>query len=426
MLDKDLSNYTDWRVRNVKQIKKGYGFVVVLIYPDGSKCEQQWSGYSGRRDAENARNEMIGALCSGTYLVFRNVLVSEFMEYWLEHGFGPHARSSETLNSYRGIVKNHIIPELGGKRMADITTADVQELYNRKLKYSESVTRLLRTVLNVSFRYAVSMKVITSNPADKAVLPRTRRKAVYNSRTIEGKKTLSADQVLLLIEKSRGTRIYLMVLLNVLMGLRRSEIIGLKYSDIDHSNRTIHVARQLGRVVNTHRDDFAAKTYTKQEIGLKTRSSDRVLPIPDMVYEAIMEERSRYEANRSRRKASFQDLDYICCSSYGRPRSRYYHQKDFKRLLVECGLPDIRWHDLRATYCTMLLKKNFSMKAVSKLMGHSKEIVTVDVYGDNRELIVDGVPELEAYIKEVIPKKHIRGKTDLSDFVIDISGYLKE
>ncbi len=93
---------------------------------------------------------------------------------------------------------------------------------------------------------------------------------------------------------------------------------------------------------------------------------------------------------------------------------------------MECGLPDIRWHDLRATYCTMLLKKNFSMKAVSKLMGHSREIVTVDVYGDNRKLIVDGVPELEAYIKEVIPKKHIRSKQDLTDFVIDISGYLKE
>lgn len=193
MLDKDLSNYTDWRVRTVKQIKKGYGFIVVLIYPDGSRCDQQWSGYSGRRDAEKARKETIGALCSGTYLVFRNVLVREFMEYWLEYGFAPHARSSETLDTYRRIVKNHIIPELGGKRMSDITAADVQELYHRKMEYSESVTRMIRTVLNVSLRYAVSMKVITSNPADKVVLPRTRRKATYNSRTIEEKKTLSVD-----------------------------------------------------------------------------------------------------------------------------------------------------------------------------------------------------------------------------------------
>lgn len=68
-------------------------------------------------------------------------------------------------------------------------------------------------------------------------------------------------------------------------------------------------------------------------------------------------------------------------------------------------MPDIRWHDLRSTFCTLLLKNDFNPKAVSKLMGHAKEIITMDVYGDNRGIIADCVDEIQAFINEVIPNK---------------------
>ena len=79
----------------------------------------------------------------------------------------------------------------------------------------------------------------------------------------------------------------------------------------------------------------------------------------------------------------------------------------FKKLLKENGLPDIRWHDLRATYCTILLKNDFNPKAVSKLMGHAKEIITIDVYGDNREIIEDCLENLEPFIDEVLPEEEV-------------------
>ncbi len=97
-------------------------------------------------------------------------------------------------------------------------------------------------------------------------------------------------------------------------------------------------------------------------------------------------------------------MGYVCCSSYGRPRSKSYHFKHYKKLLKDNDLPDIRWHDLRASYCTLLLKNDFNPKAVSKLMGHAKEIVTIDVYGDNKEIIRDCVPEISDFINRVIPK----------------------
>ena len=91
------------------------------------------------------------------------------------------------------------------------------------------------------------------------------------------------------------------VLFNVLMGLRRQEINGLKYSDVDYINCTLSVERQLGKELNRSQNTIDDKTMTKKELPLKSSSSKRVLSIPDYVFEAILEERKIYERNKSRR-----------------------------------------------------------------------------------------------------------------------------
>ena len=92
-------------------------------------------------------------------------------------------------------------------------------------------------------------------------------------------------------------------------------------------------------------------------------------------------------------------------------------------MLADNNLPDIRWHDLRSTFCTLLLKNDFNPKAVSKLMGHSKEIITMDVYGDNKGIISDCVPEIQSYIDDVLPTESTEKalQTELLDIVIDTS-----
>ena len=251
-------------------------------------------------------------------------------------------------------------------------------------------------------------------------------KKPYHTRNIDTQKTLNMDQILILLEASRNTPIHMQVLFNVLMGLRRREINGVKYSDVDYINRTLRVQRQLGKKLNTKKEDFAPKTFTKQEVRLKTPSSYRDLPIPDYVFEAILEQRKIYERNRSHRATVFEDLDYICCSATGRPRSKDFHWTHYKKLLKENGLPNIRWHDLRSTFCTLLLKNDFNPKAVSKLMGHAKEIITMDVYGDNRGIIADCVDEIQPFIDEVLPAEDEDSeiKTENIEVVIPADDYL--
>ena len=141
-------------------------------------------------------------------------------------------------------------------------------------------------------------KLIAVNPAEGVNLPKTVKSKPYHVQTIDTQKTLTLEQIYVLLQASKDTPIHMQILFNVLLGLRRQEINGLKYSDVDYINRTISVERQLGKELN--REPYAPNDgATKKELQLKTFSSKRVLPLPDLVFEAIVEERKQYEKNFS-------------------------------------------------------------------------------------------------------------------------------
>lgn len=428
MINLETQNYVDWDVKNVIKLidRNNYAYRVVLKFQDGTKHVQQKSGFQTKKEAEEARKRTIGELCNGTYVVNNNVKVKDFLEYWLEHDIRQRVGSYNTYASYSQIAKRHIIPYLGRKRLTELNRGDIQRLYQDRAEYSIHIVRQVKTVLNVSLRYAVVHKLIPLNPAEKINLPKTVESKPYHTRHIDIQKTLTMEQMQILLEASRETPIHMQVLFNVLMGLRRQEINGLKYSDVDYINRTLSVERQLGKELNKEPNAIDDEPRTKRELPLKTFSSKRVLPIPDYVFEAILEERKVYERNRSHRKLRFSDLDYICCSKDGKPRSKDFHWKHYKNLLRSIGLPDIRWHDLRSTYCTLLLKSDFNPKAISKLMGHAKELVTVDIYGDNANIIPEEIPELLAYMRDVLPSEEMQKglSPNVLDTVIDVEMYL--
>ena len=407
-LNLHTQQYVEWKVYNVTTIKNKYGFRVKLVFQDCRDTTQQKGGFTSKKAAEQARTEVIGQLYSNTYVVYDNVSMEEFLEFWLEDVMRPEMTDPSYV-AYRNAIVKHINQNLGKTKLTKLNLGNIQQLYNKEFAISESVVKLVKTIMNTSMAYALDKKMISVNPADGVDLPKKRKKTEFRTRHIDEQKTLNIEQTEILIEAAKKTPIYLQVMFAVLMGLRRSEIIGLKYSDVDYINRTLHVERQLGIVPMSKKEDFKPKTYTKQEVDVKTESSNRIIPIPDRLFEAILEERQRYEKNRSRRindkNNPFFDGNYICCSTYGKPRSKDFHWKYFKKLLQENNLPDIRWHDLRATYCTILLKNDFNPKAVSKLMGHAKEIITIDVYGDNQEIIEDCLEVLEPFIDEVMPEE---------------------
>lgn len=342
-------------------------------------------------------------------------------------------KSSGTVHLFESaidLLSYATLQKLDGKEwrkmyMSTLNQGYIRKLYNTVAEKYESVAKNVRTIMKTSLEYAFNKNVLATNPVKGINLPKKIKKTEYRVLKIDEKKTLTLPQVLQLIEASKETPIHMQILFAVLMGLRRSEINGLKYSDVDYIHRTLRVERQLGKKPNSKAEDCAPKMLTKQEIKTKTPAGVRELPIPDYVFEAILEERKTYEKNRRCRPKEFRDWNYICCSTYGNPRSKGFHQKYYKDLLKSLDLPDIHFHQLRNTYATILLKNSFNSKGVSHLLGHAKEIISVDVYGDTQEIIEDCLDVLEPFIEEVILKERKDQYYDYSE-VIEIDLILEE
>lgn len=400
-MSKNNEAYVDWKISNVRNIKGKYGYRITLIYSDNTRKVQQKSGFKSEKECRKARDIAFAQLYSGTYVVDEVIRLREFLETWMETVVKK--KKAGTYDTYKSVLKNHIYPRLGNVKLVDLNKGHLTTFYKEVCQVAYTSAKLARVILKTSLRYAVDKKLISESPAENLLLPKKKNCEIsaYRTININSEQTLDVEQFKVLLEKSKGTKIYLYILFAGLMGMRKSEIRGLKYSDIDYTRQTIHVQRQLGKDLSKDQSKLPPKTITKQEIALKTRSSDRVLDIPDVVFNAIIEQRKQYEANRRRRPSDFQDLDYICCSSYGRPQSATYASKLYKKLLRENNLPDIRFHDLRHTFATILLKENIATKAVSNALGHAKSIVTVDVYTDMKK-IIEEVCEIDETVEEIL------------------------
>ena len=413
--------YYEYKVYNVTPIKNKFGFRIILTLEDNTKKTIQHSGFFKREDAEKEKYKVIAQLENNTYVVYTDVTVKTYMEYWFEFIIKKRLNSEGSIDTYRNCVFNHIIPNIGSLKLMDLKKGHIKKLYQQIYDYSPSVVRLVQVVINTALKDASVQRFIPSNVADGIKIPHKEKKLEnkkedfennYHTMVIDVKKTFKIEEIVTLIKASKVTPIHLHILFAALMGMRKSEINGIKYTDIDYIHRKLYIQRQLGKKKGLEKEEVEAKTFTKQEIQLKSKSSYRVLDIPDLVFEAILEERKKYEANKNRRindhTNPFQDLGFVCCSSYGRSRSRGFIFNYFKKIKEDNNLPDLTFHKLRTTYTTILAKNDFSMKAISKLLGHSSTMITFENYTDKNEIIQDCLEYLEPFIENIIEPDEIK------------------
>ena len=427
--------YIDYKIYNVTTIKKKYGFRVKLLLENNTEKEVQHAGFEKKNLAVKERNKIIGQLENKTYVVYNNISVEEYLKYWFKYDAPNRIKSYNSYMSYRNAIFNHIIQRIGKVKLLSLSKTIIEKLYKEVFEYSRKVADIVKTVMVSALADAVKNKFIPENVAYNVKLPKTDEQKInektkndpdikYHTLVIDERKTFTIEQVATIIRASRNTPIYINVLFSSLMGLRKSEILGIKYSDIDFMRKKLKLHIQLGRRIGDTKGIWKPKTLTKQEVKLKTKSSERELDIPDIVFEAILEARALYEKRRNRRKNDktnpFCDEGYVCCSTYGKPRSRGFVNNYFKKIKEENNLPDLPWHKLRTTYTTILAKNDFSLKAIAVLLGHSSEIVTFENYTDKNEIIYDCITELEPFIENVLPTKdeHIIDCTDIETDII--------
>lgn len=162
-IDLNLQKYVEWKVNGIMQIKDAYGYRVKLMYADGSEFVQQKSGFLTVKEAENSRMETIGQLYSNTYVVYEKISVKDFYEFWLESVMRPQI-TNDTYKGYESKIRNHIVPQIGKKKLSTLSRTDVQKLYNKVFKKSKSVARVVKVIVGTSMKYALEKKMISYDP----------------------------------------------------------------------------------------------------------------------------------------------------------------------------------------------------------------------------------------------------------------------
>ena len=297
-----------------------------------------------------------------------DILVADFMEEWLE--VIRMSVAIPTYASYCNMVRKAIVPYFREKgiTLKELTTSDIEKYYIHESKRVSAATVIhYHANIHKALKYAVKHKLIASNPADQVERPKkTRYIGSY----------YDAEEVSQLLEVSKGSKLELPIMLAAFYGLRRSEVIGLKWNAVDFDRDTITIQHTVTSCnVDGKRVMVAADTT-------KTKSSLRTLPLVPFVKERLLLLREEQKENRRLCGRSYNKeyLDYVCVNEIGDLINPHCVTSDFPKLLEKHNLKHIRFHDLRHSCASLLLDNGVAMKQIQEWLGHSDFSTTANIY----------------------------------------------
>ena len=330
--------------------------------PDGPKRKRVY----GRKYKEVQRKlaEAMGDAARGLVFDDENMTVGEYLDRWLSDAVRGSVRES-TFDRDSYLVRSHIKPIIGRRKLAKLTALDVQRLYRDRLDsgLSPSTVNKIHTVLHKALSQAVRWELIPRNPTDAVKAPRPVSEEMH---------PLSAEEARRLLEAAKDVELQALYVLAVHTGMRQGELLGLKWSDVDLENRRLSIQRTLTRINN-------GKHVTLGDP--KTRKSRRTVGLTPQAVDALRRHLARQMADIERLGDSYQDQGLVFSTKVGTPiNPSNLRQRSLAPLLKRAGLPHIRFHDLRHTCATLLLGKGVHPKFVQELLGHATIAITLDTY----------------------------------------------
>ena len=334
--------------------------VLTLGWVNGTRKRRSFYGKT-RKEAHEKLTAALRDQQRGLPIVGERQTLQEFLRGWLEDSVRPNVRP-RTLESYAEICRLHLIPTLGRLPLVKITPQHIQTLLNEKLESGLSSRRVqyIHAVIRRALGQAEKFSLVPRNVARLVDSPSVSRIEVVPFDASETKKFLVAVE---------GDRLGALFVVAVGVGLRKGEILGLYWSDIDFEQQELRVRRSLQRIGGQ-----------LQFVPPKTDRSRRVLGLPAFVVQALRQHRSRQLEELLHADGSWQDSDLVFTTLTGAPLDGPGVTRRLHRILQSNGLPRVRFHDLRHTNASLQLFKEVDLPTIMKNMGHSQISLTSEVY----------------------------------------------
>ena len=355
------------------QEKKGL-YYMVLSYKDKSgKRISKWlpTGLPVKGNKKRAEDMLMAAraeFVAGEAAIDRDMPFSSYLVQWME--IARSTLKPNTAAGYASMIQNPIAPyfQQRGITLGGLQAVDIQMFYTDQLKRVSANTVIhYHAIIHRALKYAVKTDLIDVNPADKVERPRKDR---FTASFYDG------NEVNRLFQAARGTPLELPVMLAAFYGLRRSEVVGLKWEAIDFENKTIAIRHTVTVCAEKGRRIEVAADTTK------TASSQRTLPLVPAFQTKLAALKEQQEKNRILCGRSYctDYLGYVLVDAMGNRLKLSYISTAFPALLKRNGLRPIRFHDLRHSCASLLLKNGVPMKQIQEWLGHSDFSTTANIY----------------------------------------------
>ncbi|WP_028802733.1 tyrosine-type recombinase/integrase [Streptomyces sp. 142MFCol3.1] len=331
---------------------------VYVLQPDGTRARKFAYGKTWQ-ECDTKRRELLAKVDQGVPVPTRSAKLSEWLPYWLDNVIKPRRKLS-TYDKYEAHVRLYLVSLLGSKRLESVGVADVRRFLVRLEKETTPATakeshRVLRPALSSACRE----ELIARNVAKLVEAPRTDDREL---------KPWTLDETLDFLAASRRDPLYAAFVLAIAMGLRRGEIIGLRWLDLDLDNRVLYVRQQTQRRSGVLYDDDP-----------KSRRR-RVVPLPALCIAPLRWHRMRQSVARAKAGEQWHESGYVFTTGTGRqvePRNVY---RSFTRIADSAGIRVVRLHDARHGTATLLTAAGVAPRVVMEILGHSQISITMDVY----------------------------------------------
>lgn len=311
-------------------------------------------------------NKILNDIDNNIYIEDSKITVGEWLHTWL-YDYKKDTVKQKTFEGYETLIRVHLIPAFSKIPLKRLTVDHVQKLISAKIKegLSSRTIRYMNTLLHGALRQAVSNGLLVRNVSEAVVLPERQQKE---------RKFLTADEQNKLIESLKEEQQGFILLFALSTGLRRGELLALRWSNYDTENGYITIKENLSRLKGT--DGKTHLTFTTP----KTASSRRTIPLLPEIVKMLDEHHRTQILKRLKAGQLWENNDLIFCTDFGKPIEPRNLRRVLERACERANIQSINIHALRHAFATRALENGIPLKVVSDILGHSSISMTADIY----------------------------------------------